>query len=124
MRNSRVILTAVWNSRFLTHPNRAIGDDVVQHATRDARRCADQEEEWIEVVDAVFRELVRESRQSIDAGAVEEVPQRGINCSAQTYEQDAPVCQRAKRSADQKHQLDAEAGGHRNVNHRCLMPGI
>lgn len=119
-----MILTAAWNSRFLTHANRAIGEDVVQHATRDARRCADQEEEWIQVGDAVFRELVRESRQSIDAGGVEEVLQRGIDCSAQTYEKDVPVCKRAKRSAGHKHQLDAEVGGHRNVNHRWLMHGI
>jgi hypothetical protein len=124
MRSSRVISTAAWNSRFPTHPNRANGDDVVQHATRDTRRCTDQEEEWIEVVDAVFRELVRESRQIIDAGGGEEVPQRGIDCSAQTYEQDAPVCKRAKRSAGQKHQLGAEVAGDRNVNHRWLMHGI
>jgi len=112
MRNLRVILTAAWNERFLTHPNRAIGDDVVQHAARDARRCADQEEEWIEVDDAVFGELVGESHQSIDAGGVEEALQRGIDCSAQTYEEDAAVCERPKGSAREKHQLYAEVGRH------------
>ena len=117
-------VTAPWNSRFLTHPNRAFGDDMIQHAARDARRCADQEKEWIEVIDAVFRELVRESRKRIDSGAVEEVSERGIDCSAQTHEQDAPVCKRAKRSASHEHQLDAEVAGDRNVNHRWLMHGI
>ena len=124
MRNSRVILTAAWNNRFLTHPNRAVGDDVVQQAARDTRRCADQKEKWIEVVDAVFRELIRESRQIIDDGGGEEVPERGIDCSAQTYEQDAPVCKRAKGSAGQKHQLDTEVAGDRNVNHRWRVQGI
>ena len=124
MRNSRAILTPAWNSRFLPHSNCAIGDDVVQHAARDARRCADQEEEWVEVLDAVFGELVGESRHSIDAGGVEEALQRGIDGSAQTYEEDAAVCKRPKRSARQKHQLDAEVGRHRNVNHRWLMHRI
>ena len=77
----------------------------------------------------MFRKLVCEFHETLQARGLESIPQGGIDAAAQSDKQQLPVMKRVERSADEKEQLDTEVSWDRNVNHwrlrleiaRCIV---